>query len=372
MSDVGLLNGRPFVIPHLAYLQRGMTMKTMLFYEHGGPEVLKYTDIEKPKLQPSSVIVDVKAVALNHLDLFVRNGIPGIKLEMPHILGSDISGIVKEKGEQVPDFIEVGQRVIVDPALSCGACSACLRGEESLCPDFQIIGEHVRGGYAEFFAAHHQNIIPVPDSANLTFAEVAAVPLTFMTAWRLMMTKAKVKPGQKVLIIGIGGGVALAALQICKIAGATVFVTSSSDAKLKKAKGMGADYGINYIEQPDFHKEIWRKTNGGGVDAVFDSVGEATWQKSLRSLKKGGRLVTCGATSGPKAETNVNLVFWNQLEILGSTMASRSELREVLNLVWTGKLNPVIDRTLPLSKAAEAHRILEKGEQFGKIVLETP
>jgi len=347
-------------------------MKATLFYEHGGPEVLKYIDMEEPRLQPSSVTIDVQAVALNHLDLFVRNGIPGIELEMPHILGSDISGIVKETGERVPPSIEEGQRVIVDPSLSCGTCYACIRGEESLCPDFQIVGEHVRGGYAELFGIHHENVIPIPDSANLTFVEAAAVPLTFMTAWRLMMTKARVKPGQKVLIIGIGGGVALAALQISKIAGATVLVTSSSDAKLKKAEGMGADYGINYIDQPEFHKEIWTKTNSIGVDVVFDSVGDATWQKSLRSLKKGGRLVTCGATSGPKAVTNINLVFWNQLEILGSTMASRSELRDVLELVWAGKLKPVIDQTLPLSKAAEAHQILENGEQFGKIVLETP
>ncbi len=347
-------------------------MKAVLFHQHGGPEVLKYSEMEDPRLQPSSVIIDVQAVALNHLDLFVRNGIPGIKLEMPHILGSDISGIVKETGEQVPSSIEEGQRVIVDPGLSCGTCHACIRGEESLCPDFQIIGEHVRGGYAELFEIHHENIIPIPDSSNLTFAEAAAVPLTFMTAWRLMMTKARVKPGQKVLIIGIGGGVALAALQIAKLAGATVFVTSSSDAKLKKAEGMGADYGINYIDQPDFHKQIYAKTNSSGVDVVFDSVGEATWQKSLRSLRKGGRLVTCGATSGPNAVTNINLVFWNQLEILGSTMASRSELRDVLELVWAGNLKPVLDQTLPLSMAAKAHEILENGEQFGKIVLETP
>ncbi|TFG15034.1 alcohol dehydrogenase [Candidatus Thorarchaeota archaeon] len=347
-------------------------MKATLFHKHGGPEVLEYTEIEEPKVQPNSVIIDVKAVALNHLDLFVRNGIPGIELEMPHILGSDISGVVKETGEQVPSSIKEGQRVIVDPALSCGSCHACIRGEESLCPDFQIIGEHVRGGYAELFGIHHENIIPIPDSVDLTFSEAAAVPLTFMTAWRLMITKARVKPGQKVLIIGIGGGVALAALQISKVTGATVFVTSSSDAKLKKAERMGADYGINYIDKPDFHKEIWSKTNSRGVDVVFDSVGEATWQKSLRSLKKGGRLVTCGATSGQKAVTNVNLVFWNQLEILGSTMASRSELRDVLDLIWAGKLKPVIDRTLPLSKASEAHKILENGEQFGKIVLETP
>lgn len=344
-------------------------MKAALFQKHGKPRVLEYSEFPDPTLNPDEVLIQVKGVALNHLDLFVREGIPGIDLEMPHILGSDISGLVIEKGEKVPNSIAVGQRVVVDPGLSCGVCDACIRGEQSLCPDYQIIGEHVRGGYSELFGVHHENIIPIPDETNISFTYAAAAPLTFMTAWRLMMTKAEVYPGQDVLIIGIGGGVALASLQIAKLAGATVFVTSSSDEKLKKAKNLGADYGINYIENPEYQKEIWRMTDSKGVDVVFDSVGKATWQKSLRCLKKGGRLVTCGATSGPKAETNINSIFWKQLEILGSTMASRAELREVLELIWQGSLAPVVDRVLPLSKAAKAHKILEKGEQFGKIVL---
>ncbi|MHA2025693.1 MAG: zinc-binding dehydrogenase [Candidatus Thorarchaeota archaeon] len=344
-------------------------MKATVFHEHGSIDVLKYEDFPDPEIKENQVLVDVKAVALNHLDLFVRSGIPGLNLEMPHILGSDISGVIKETGNKVLGDPQPGQRVIIDPGKSCGVCEYCVRGEESLCPQFGIIGEHYRGGYADFFAVDAQNVIPVPDHVELTFEQLAATPLTFMTAWRMLQPKARLKPGDDVLIIGIGGGVALAALQIAKVAGARVLVTSSSDEKLEKAIELGASVGINHKKNPDYHKEVWTHTNKRGVDIVVDSVGEATWEKSLRSLTKGGRLVTCGATSGPKAMTNVSLVFWKQLEILGSTMASRSELRDVLKLVWNGKLTPIVDTVLPLSKAKDAHERLEKGEQFGKIVL---
>ncbi len=345
------------------------TMRASLFHEHGGPEVLEYTDFPTPEPTSNQILVEVKSAALNHLDLFVRGGIPGMTLEMPHILGSDISGVVKEIGGDVSNSVVTGEKVIIDPSLSCGTCEFCRMGEHSLCPKYQIIGEHVRGGYAEFIVVDEENVIPVPKESGLDFVEAAAVPLTFMTAWRLLMSKAKLAPGDDVLIIGIGGGVALAALQIAKVAGARVFVTSSSDTKLEKARLLGADILINHNTTPDYHKEIFSVTNRRGVDIVLDSVGSATWEKSLKSLRKGGRLVTPGATSGPIATTNVNLVFWNQLEILGSTMSSRSELRDVLKLVWRKKLRPVVDRVFPLSKAADAHRVLEKGEQFGKLVL---
>ncbi|MHA1907115.1 MAG: zinc-binding dehydrogenase [Candidatus Thorarchaeota archaeon] len=344
-------------------------MRASLFHEHGGPEVLEYTDFPTPEPTSNQILVEVKGVALNHLDLFVRGGIPGIKLEMPHILGSDISGNVKEIGSHVTNNVEVGEKVIIDPGLSCGTCEFCQIGEHSLCPTYQIIGEHVRGGYAEYIVVNEENVIPVPKEAGLDYVEAAAVPLTFMTAWRLLMTKAKLAPGDDVLIIGIGGGVALAAMQIARVAGARVFVTSSSDTKLEKARLLGADFLINHNTTPDYHKEISSTTNRRGVDIVLDSVGTATWERSLKSLRKGGRLVTPGATSGPMATTNVNLIFWKQLEILGSTMSSRSELRDVLKLVWSKKLRPVVDRLYPLSKAEEAHRLLEKGEQFGKLVL---
>ena len=344
-------------------------MKATVFHEHGAPDVLKYEDFPDPKLGPNQILVDIKAVALNHLDLFVRGGIPGLTLEMPHILGSDISGVVKELGSNVTGEIEAGQRVIVDPGRSCGVCEYCVRGEESLCAKYGIIGEHYRGGYADYISVDAANIVPVPKHSELEFNELASAPLTFMTAWRMLMPKAKVKPGDDVLIIGIGGGVALAALQIAKLAGARVIVTSSSDEKLEKAEKLGASIGINYRDNPDFHKEVFSITNRRGVDIVVDSVGEATWEKSLRSLTKGGRLVTCGATTGPNVSTNINLVFWKQIEILGSTMGSRAELRDVLKLVFNGKLKPIVDRALPLSKAQEAHELLEKGRQFGKLVL---
>ncbi|MFW9806519.1 MAG: zinc-binding dehydrogenase [Candidatus Thorarchaeota archaeon] len=344
-------------------------MKASVFHEHGPPEVLKYEDISTPDVKPNQVLVDVKAVALNHLDLFTRAGIPGLNLEMPHILGSDISGVIKELGSSTSGNLEVGQRVIIDPGRSCGVCEYCIRGEESLCAKYGIIGEHYRGGYSDLFSVDEMNVIPVPDSVELDFNQVAAAPLTFMTAWRMLVTKAQVKLGNDVLIIGIGGGVALAALQIAKLAGARVIVTSSSDEKLNKALELGASIGINHRSNPDFHKEVFSLTNRRGVDIVADSVGEATWEKSLRSLTKGGKLVTCGATSGPNVSINANLVFWKQLEILGSTMGSRSELREVLKLIWNGQLKPIVDRALPLSKAKEAHQILEKGEQFGKLIL---
>jgi NADPH2:quinone reductase len=344
-------------------------VKATVFHEHGGPEVLKYEDFPDPSVGPRDVLVDIKAVALNHLDLFVRGGIPGLKLEMPHILGSDISGVIKETGTEVSGELEAGQMVIVDPGLSCGVCEFCIRGEESLCETYGILGEHHRGGYAENISVHQENIIPVPSRSGLDFVGAAATPLTFMTAWRLLVSKARIQPGDDVLIIGIGGGVALAGLQIAKAAGARVIVTSSSDEKLAKAEKIGADILINHNTTPDYHKETWKLTNKRGADVVLDSVGHATWQRSLRSLRKGGRLVTCGATSGPVAETNVNLLFWKQLEILGSTMASRSELRDVLKLVWDQKVKPVVDKTYSLSEAQKAHERLEHGEQFGKIVL---
>ncbi len=346
-------------------------MKATVFHEHGGPEVLSYEDIDVPHVNPDQVLVNVKYVALNHLDLFVRGGLPNLKLEMPHVLGSDISGEISEVGNKVRDQFEVGEKVIVDPGVSCGTCEFCIRGQESLCSSYGIIGEHYRGGYAEYLNVDAKNIIPIPKESGLDLAGAAAIPLTLMTAWRMLVTKAQVKPGDDVLIIGIGGGVALAGLQIAKAAGARVIVTSSSDDKLNKAYVLGADIGINHNETPDYHKEILRITNNRGVDIVLDSVGQATWNRSLRSLRKGGKLVTCGATSGPIVETNVNLLFWKQLEILGSTMGSRDELRTALKLVWNQTIRPAVDRILPLSKAQEAHEILEKGQQMGKLVLKT-
>jgi NADPH:quinone reductase-like Zn-dependent oxidoreductase len=344
-------------------------MKATVFHEHGSSDVLVYEDLPDPDINSHQVLVDIKAVALNHLDLFVREGWPGLNLEFPHILGSDVSGVIKSVGSDVKEGFNEGQHVILNPSVYCGKCEFCIRGEHSLCDHYKILGEHVRGGYAEYISVDPYQVIPVPVDAKLSHSEAASMPLTFMTAWRLLMTKGRLRPGDDLLIIGIGGGVALAALQIAKLVGARVFVTSSSDEKLKKAMDMGAAAGINYTSNPDYHKEIWNLTNRRGVDIVLDSVGQATWERSLRSLRKGGRLVTPGATSGPIIKININLIFWKQLEILGSTMASTSELYDVLKLIWNGSLHPVIDTEFKLSKAKEAHDYLEAGKQFGKVIL---
>jgi NADPH2:quinone reductase len=347
----------------------GFIMKAILLHEHGGIEKLVHDNFPEPEIKPDQVLIRVKAVALNHLDLFVREGIPGLKLEMPHVLGSDISGVIAEVGSAVSG-LETDQKVVVDPSLYCARCEFCIQGQHSLCSQYRIIGEHVRGGYAEFVAVNAGNAIPIPEMSILDYFQVAAIPLTFMTAWRMVMTRARLKPGEDVLITGIGGGgVAIAALQVAKLAGAKVFVTSSSDEKLAKARELGADMGINYRTNPDYHKEVWKLTNKRGMDVVIDSAGQATWEKSMRSLRKGGRLVTCGATTGPIAKTNINLLFWKQLELLGSTMGNRSELREVLKLAWNGQLRPVVDRVFPLPEARKVHELLEAGKQFGKLVL---
>ncbi|MFW9777579.1 MAG: zinc-binding dehydrogenase [Candidatus Heimdallarchaeota archaeon] len=345
-------------------------MKAVLIHEFGPIENLEFSEYPTPTIKPDQILVKVAAVALNHLDLFVRAGIPGLTLKMPHILGSDISGEIEEIGNEVPEKdLEPGNKIVVDPGISCGKCRFCQIGETSLCRTYGVIGEHVRGGYAEYLAIPWQNAVSIPKNNPLSMTESAAIPLTFMTAYRMVKTRAHVKKSEDVLITGIGGGVALAALQIARMFGARVFVTSSSDEKLAKAKKLGADLGINYVDNPDYHKEVFYHTDRRGVDVVIDSSGQENWQKNMRSLRKGGRLVTCGATTGPRAVTNLNLLFWNQLELIGSTMASRQELREVLDHVWRGNLEPVIDTVLPLSKAQDAQRILEAGKQFGKVVM---
>lgn len=345
-------------------------MKAVLLNEFGGVDKLEYSDFPTPQIEPNEVLVKVEGVALNHLDLFVRNGIPGLTLEMPHILGSDISGTITEIGSRVNlSNLEEGRSIVVDPGLSCGVCEFCCMGEISLCKQYRIIGEHVRGGYAEYISIPAENAVLLPDHNPLSILDSAAVPLTFMTAYRMLITRVRIKMGEDILITGIGGGVALAAMQIAKLNGARTFVTSSSNEKLELAKSLGADFGFNYIENPDYHKDIYKITNKRGVDIVVDSAGQSTWEKSIRVLRKGGRLVTCGATTGPIAKTNIRVLFWNQLDLLGSTMGTRSELREVLNLIWKGKLKPVVDRILPLSEAQKAHTLLEEGKQFGKIIL---
>ncbi len=340
-------------------------MKAAYFEEHGGLDVIKVGDLPVPEIGPNEVLVRVKTAALNHLDIFVRNGLPGLKLKFPHIMGSDGAGVVEKVGENVKN-LQPGDEVVLNPGISCGTCEFCLRGEHSLCVTFHLLGEHVDGTYAEFVKAPAINCYPRPK--GLTWEESAAFPLTFLTSWRMLVSKAQIKPGEWILIIGIGGGVAVASLQISKLFGLKTIVTSGSNEKLEKARELGADFTINHNEA-DFAKEVRKITEKRGVDVVLDSVGKATWKKSLASLAKGGRLVTCGATTGPNPETDIARIFWNQLTIYGSTMATHGEFREMMKIFEEGKVKPVVDSVFPLEDVKNAQQRMENKEQFGKIVI---
>jgi len=342
-------------------------MRAVTIPRYGGPEVLTFSkDFPRPEPGSGEVLVRVRACALNHLDLWVRSGALKLPIVLPHITGSDVAGEVAELGEGVHG-VAVGDRVVVNPSLSCGRCSACLRGEESLCEEFRILGEHVRGGNAEYVVVPAGNLEPLP--APVGWTEAAAVPLVFMTAWRMVVTRGRLRPGEVALVLGAGGGVASAAIQIARLCGAEVIATTSRESKLASAQKLGAD-PVLLCPSGEFDQAVLSTTGGRGVDVVIDSIGAQSWPQSLRALRKGGRLVSCGATSGSQATVNVRHTFWRQLEILGSTMASRRELREVLALVWAGRLRPVIDRTYPLTEARAAHERLEARDQTGKIVLE--
>src|SRR5690349_19577339 len=341
-------------------------MKALAFNAFGGPENLKLQDVPDATIQPHEVLVRVKACALNHLDLFVREGIPALKTPLPFWTGCDIAGEVVEVGAAVQG-VKAGTRVAVNPNLTCDRCEFCAAGEDSLCVRYGILGEHVRGGLAELVAVRADNVLPLP--AHVGFDEAASFSLTNMTAWRMVVTQGRVGPGQDVLVIGAGGGVSSTAVQIAKLCGARVIVTSSSDAKLERARSLGADVGINYKTNPQWAKAVFDATDKRGVDVVIENVGAATWKDSIRSLKSGGRLVTCGATSGPVGETLIPLVFWKQVHIIGSTMASRREFNDVMRLFFAGRLKAIIDEVVPLKDGAAAQTRLAEGKQFGKIVL---
>ncbi len=341
-------------------------MKAAVFYEHGGPEVLRVENVPRPRMRADGAIVAVRAAALNHLDVWVRRGLPGLKLRMPHIPCSDVAGIVVKTGAKVKG-IKAGDRVVANPGISCGGCEFCRTGQESLCVDFKILGEHVPGTCAEFVGVPAENLYKMPES--ISFEVAAAAPLTFLTAWRMLVSKARVEKGQDVLIQGAGSGVSIAAIGIAKHLGARVFVASRNATKLRKAVSIGADVTINSSKKK-FDEEVWRLTRRRGVDVVVDHVGPATWTQSLRSLTRGGKMVVCGATSGPSAEVNIRQLYWRQVSIIGSTMSSQKEFRDVMGLVAQGRLRPVIDTVLPVSEIREANAMLERGGQFGKIVIE--
>jgi NADPH:quinone reductase-like Zn-dependent oxidoreductase len=341
-------------------------VKASIFKQHGGPEVLEYADVPEPSIRANEVLVEVKACALNHLDIFVRGGLPGIEIPLPHILGCDVAGVAREVGELVT-WVKPGDEVMVQPGVSCGHCEACLSGQDNLCREYDMIGYRRDGGYAEFVAVPGGNLIPKP--AQLSWEEAAALPLVTVTAWHMLVTRANVQPGEDVLVHAAGSGVGSVAIQIAKLRGARVLTTASSDEKLAKARELGADVTINYT-QDDWPKEVRRLTERKGVDVVVEHTGAATWAGSISSLKNNGRLVTCGATSGFDARTDLRQVFYRHLTLLGSFMGSKAELLEAMKFVKEGKIRAVVDRVLPLSEARKAHELIEDRAQFGKIVLQ--
>ena len=337
----------------------------------GGLERVEVDEVPTPKagmsLGAREVRVAVRAAALNHLDLFVVQGLP-VNYAFPHVLGSDGAGVVDATGPDVAT-IRPGDPVMINPGVSCHDCEFCRAGDHSMCVKYSVLGEPLPGTMAEYVGVPEHNVAPIPRvEPPLTWGEAAAYSLVTLTAWRMVVTRARVRPGEWVLIWGIGGGVALAALGIAKLQGAHVIVTSSSDAKLAEARKLGADVTLNHTRQ-SVAQEARAHTDRRGVDVVIDNVGEATWEESLRALAKGGRLVTCGGTTGPRVVTDVRRLFWNQYTIMGSTMGTEAEYREIIRVLSRGQLRPVVDREYPLDGAREAFERLEQGRQFGKIVL---
>jgi NADPH:quinone reductase-like Zn-dependent oxidoreductase len=340
-------------------------MKAVIFSQHGGPEVLRYSDVAEPVIGSNDVLVRVRACALNHLDIWVRKGMPGVTIPLPHIGGCDIAGEVAKIGGDVSN-VHAGERVMLAPGVGCGHCEQCLSGKDNQCRKYTLLGYIYDGGYAEYVKAPAVNALPMP--ATLSFEEAAAVPLVFLTAWHMLITRAQLKPSEEVLILGAGSGVGSAAIQIAKLTGARVIATAGSEAKLAKAKELGADELILHSKQ-NIADEIKRITNRRGVDVVFEHVGQATWEQSIRSMAIGARLVTCGATTGYEGKIDIRYLFSRNISILGTYMGGKAELFDVIELVRQGKLKPVVDTVLPLQEAAAAQHRLENREQFGKIVL---
>jgi len=338
-------------------------MKAVRIHQFGGPEVLTYEDIPEPQVRKDQVLVRVKACSLNHLDLWVRQGLPGVKL--PHILGSDIAGEIIEVGEYVTG-LKAGQRVLVAPMHFCGHCAKCLAGLQNQCREFTVLGNAVDGGNCELYAAPGTNIIPIPDS--LDFDQAASVSLVFVTAWHMLVGLAGVRPGQTVLVLGASSGVGIAAIQIAKLFHCRVITTAGNEAKLEKARQLGADFSIDHYKQK-ISDEVRKITNKEGVDIVVEHVGAATWDESVRSLKNGGTLVTCGATTGPNVAIDLRHLFARQLRLLGSYMGTMAELYEALGHVFAGRLKPVVDRTFPMKEIRAAHDYLANSQMFGKVIL---
>jgi NADPH:quinone reductase-like Zn-dependent oxidoreductase len=340
-------------------------VKAIVMKQHGDPSVLQYIDYSEPSIGTNEVLVRVRACALNHLDLWVRRGLPGVTFPLPHILGSDVAGEVAKIGAEVRT-VKVGQKVVLAPGVSCGHCPACIAGKDNLCREFTNLGYKIDGGCAEFVRCPEINCMPYPE--NLDWVDAAAVPLVFLTAWHMLVDRAELQPGDDVLVLAAGSGVGIAAIQIAKFFGARVIATAGSDQKLEKARQLGADEVIHHGTM-EIDKEVRKLTNNRGVDVIVEHVGVATWEKSVKSLAPAGRLVTCGATTGFDAKLDLRFLFSRQLSLLGSYMGAKVELRTVLKLIAQGRLKPVVDKVFPLQDCANAHAYLEAGKQFGKVVL---
>ncbi len=338
-------------------------MKAIRIHQFGGPEALMYEDVSDPQPRKDQVLVRVKACAMNHLDLWVRKGLPGVKL--PHIPGSDVAGELVEVGEYITGF-KTGQRVLIAPMHFCGHCAKCVAGLQNQCREFTVLGNGVDGGDCELIAVPASHVIPIPDS--LDFNQAASVPLVFVTAWHMLVGRAAVRPGQTVLVLGASSGVGTAAIQIAKLFHCRVITTAGNAEKLEKARALGADFGIDHYKQK-ISDEVRKITNKEGVDIVVEHVGAATWDESLKSLKTAGTLVTCGATTGSSVPIELRHLFARQLSMLGSYMGTMGELYEVLGHVFAGRLKPVVDRVFPLKEARAAHEYLEKSQMFGKVAL---
>jgi NADPH:quinone reductase-like Zn-dependent oxidoreductase len=340
-------------------------MKAVRFHRHGGPEVLQYEEAPDPRPSADEALVRVKACALNRLDLWGRNGLPNVEIPLPHISGSDVAGVVEWVPPEEKEFRK-GDEVIVNPGLGCGRCDRCLSGKDDQCRQYTILGYGVDGGYAELVKVPRTNLITKPQ--GMAFEEAAAFPLVFLTAYHMLVTKAGVGAGDTVLILAAGSGVGTAAIQLAKLHGAEVIATAGSPEKLEKARKLGADHAVDHYKQ-DLLAEVKRITGKRGVDVVFEHVGKATWETSLKALAKGGRLVLCGATTGAEVTTDLRYVYNRELTIYGSFMAGKGELLKVVSLFRAGRLKAVVDSVFPLEKAADAQRRMEQSLQFGKIVL---
>lgn len=322
-------------------------------------------DLDAPTASAGEVVLDIKAASLNHIDIFMRRGIPGVRIPLPHIPGCDAAGVVAEVGEGVTG-VTVGDRVLMNPSLSCGKCEFCIRGDASLCLTYRLVGESTNGTCCERIAVPADAAIAIPDF--FSFEEAASVPLVFLTAWRMLITRGRLSPGEDILILGASAGVGIACIQIAKLAGARVFAAAGSEEKLDLCRNLGADVLINYAEE-DFVERVRKETSKRGMDVVVDYVGQDTWVKSLQSLARGGRLVTCGATTGYTPKTDLRHIFYRQLEVIGSTMGSKNDLLAALRLILDGRMRPVVGGVYNLEDTAKAHAAMEERRVLGKIVI---